>query len=51
MSDAKLGVVDFRLDVEGTSLMSVVEFLEQALVSSLRKPALLVQQVKDTKFL
>lgn len=51
MPDAKLGVVHFGLNVKGTGLVSVVEFLEQALVGSLRKPALLVQQVKDTKFL
>lgn len=51
MLDAKLCIVYFRLDVKGIGLVCVVELLQETLVSALGETTLLVEQVKDTKFL
>ena len=46
--DAKLGVVHFRFDVEGVSLVCVMQLLQQTLVRALWKSTLLIQEIKNT---
>ena len=49
--DTKLGIVHLWFDVEGISVVSAVQFLKEALVCAFWKSTLLVQEIKDTKFL
>ena len=51
MPDSKLGIIDLWLDVESIAFVSIVKFLQQALVRALREATLLIQQVKYAQFL